>query len=67
MIFMFFIEPSHTYPINYDTSFKELPISIKIEGYINMNQPQETKIKMEYNFFEFRTAIERKFDLFTVN
>ncbi|RNA10489.1 hypothetical protein BpHYR1_048677, partial [Brachionus plicatilis] len=31
-----------------------------------MNQAQETKIKIEYNFFEFRTAIERRFDLYTL-
>ncbi|CAF0709533.1 unnamed protein product [Brachionus calyciflorus] len=66
LIDYYFSNPNHGYPINYYQGFKELPIAIMIEGFININTPDQKKIKIEYNFFEFRTAIERKFDLFTL-
>lgn len=46
--------------------YKEIPVSAVIKGHINMDLPEPTEIYHEYSFFEFRTTIERKTDLFIV-
>jgi hypothetical protein len=48
----------------YPTGITEIPVAAVIEGYI---QDNPNPIKHEYNFYEFRTFVERKTDLYVVS
>jgi hypothetical protein len=42
--------------------YPEVPVAAVIEGFSGT-----TKLKHEYNFFEFRTFVERKTDFYVVS
>lgn len=64
----YFKVPEHQQAVIYDNLFNEIPVAIVVEGLESSGIPnvQPEKVKIEYNFYEFRTAIERRADLFGV-
>ncbi len=64
----YFKVPEHQQAVIYDDLFSEIPIAMVVEGYESSGIPnvKPEKVKLEYNFYEFRTAIERRADLFSV-
>ena len=56
--------PEYQQAIVYSDDFKEIPVAAVIEGFVDTNP---NPIKHEYNFYEFRTFVERKTDLYVVS
>jgi len=54
---------SHFYFYTLFLGFTEIPVAAVIEGFVTNNP---NSIKHEYNFYEFRTFVERKTDLYVV-
>ena len=54
--------PEFKQAIVYLDDYPEVPVAAVIEGYSG-----STKLKHEYNFFEFRTFVERKTDIYVVS
>lgn len=61
--------PEYKPAIDYfQDQFQEIPIAVTVQGYSGINEADQTKrtISHEYNFFEFRSIIEHKNDLYNV-
>lgn len=48
--------------------YNEIPIASTIVGYVDINNTAQTyrNVSHEYNFYEFRSIVERKPELFNV-
>ena len=52
--------------VEYDDEFKEIPIGAKIKASLNSKSGRAETIEIEYNYYEFRSRVQIREDLYVV-
>ena len=68
LIDFYFSTPEFEQSVSFDDKYKQVPLGAIVNGYYNLDSSSQNgnSILNEYSFFEFRTRVDIRDDLFVV-